>query len=93
MTKVVFKWSKWLSISLISLLVAIAIALAVVLFTTPGLKLALWGAEKFVPQLKVESYQGRFSRALRLMVLCLKMTHLTLMCRLAQSRWQLMLLV
>lgn len=44
MTKVVFKWSKWLSISLISLLVAIAIALAVVLFTTPGLKLALWGA-------------------------------------------------
>ncbi|USD32851.1 MULTISPECIES: autotransporter assembly complex protein TamB [Vibrio] len=58
MTKVVFKWSKWLSISLISLLVAIAIGLAVVLFTTPGLKLALWGAEKFVPQLKVESHSG-----------------------------------
>ncbi|WFB48458.1 translocation/assembly module TamB domain-containing protein [Vibrio coralliilyticus] len=58
MTKVVFKWSKWLSISLISLLVAIAIALAAVLFTTPGLKLVLWGAEKFVPQLKVESYSG-----------------------------------
>lgn len=58
MTKVVFKWSKWLSISLISLLVVIAIALAAVLFTTPGLKLVLWGAEKFVPQLKVESYSG-----------------------------------
>ncbi|NRB67516.1 MAG: translocation/assembly module TamB [Vibrio sp.] len=58
MTKVVLKWSKRLSISLFSFWVVIAIALAAVLFTTPGLKIVLWGAEKFVPQLKIESYSG-----------------------------------
>ncbi|WP_260261004.1 autotransporter assembly complex protein TamB [Vibrio intestinalis] len=58
MTKVVLKWSKWLSISLISLLLVLSVALAILLFSRPGLSLALWTAEKFVPQLQVGDYQG-----------------------------------
>lgn len=58
MTRVVIKWSKWLSLILLSLLMTLLVALGVLLFTNTGLNLALWGAEKFVPQLKVTSTQG-----------------------------------
>ncbi len=58
MIKKMFKWTKWLSLSLIGLLLSITIFIATVLFTHPGLKLAIWGAEKALPQLKVESIQG-----------------------------------
>ncbi|EPT1006916.1 autotransporter assembly complex protein TamB [Vibrio parahaemolyticus] len=58
MIKKMFKWTKWLSLSLIGLLLLITIFIATVLFTYPGLKLAIWGAEKALPQLKVESIQG-----------------------------------
>ncbi|TFH92150.1 autotransporter assembly complex protein TamB [Vibrio ouci] len=58
MTRVVIKWSKWLSLFLLGLLALIVIALGTLLFTNSGLNLALWGAEKFVPQLQVESSKG-----------------------------------
>ncbi|HBH7884434.1 TPA: translocation/assembly module TamB [Vibrio parahaemolyticus] len=58
MIKKIFKWTKWLSLSLIGLLLLITILVATVLFTHPGLKLAIWGAEKALPQLKVENIQG-----------------------------------
>ncbi|MDA0149916.1 autotransporter assembly complex protein TamB [Vibrio sp. LaRot3] len=58
MTKIVLKWSKWLSISFVSLLLAISVVLAILLFSKPGLSLAVWTAEKFVPQLKIGDYQG-----------------------------------
>ncbi|MBW3697448.1 translocation/assembly module TamB [Vibrio sp. T187] len=58
MIKVIFKWTKWCSISLVVLLLLITTALAGVLFTNPGLNLVLWGAEKALPQLKVASSQG-----------------------------------
>ncbi len=58
MIKLMFKWTKWLSLSLVSLLLTIVVLVAVVLFTHPGLKLLLWGAEQALPQLKVETVQG-----------------------------------
>jgi len=58
MTRVVIKWSKWLSISLLIIILSVFIALGALLFTNSGLTLVLWGAERFVPQLKVESSQG-----------------------------------
>ncbi|KJY82019.1 hypothetical protein TW81_15135 [Vibrio galatheae] len=58
MIRIVIKWSKWLSYSFLLLLLSVFIAVGVLLFTQPGLNLALWASEKFVPQLKVESGQG-----------------------------------
>ncbi|CAM2961615.1 autotransporter assembly complex protein TamB [Vibrio mytili] len=58
MIKVMFKWTKWLSLSLVSLLLTLILLIAVVLFTHPGLKLALWGAQQALPQLNIESVQG-----------------------------------
>ncbi|MCF7481979.1 translocation/assembly module TamB [Vibrio sp. J1-1] len=58
MMKKMFKWTKWLSLVLIGLLLLLIILLSTVLFTHPGLKLAIWGAETAVPQLKVEKVQG-----------------------------------
>ncbi|MFM2591066.1 translocation/assembly module TamB domain-containing protein [Vibrio sp. TBV020] len=58
MTRVVIKWSKWLSVALLGLLATLLLAISLLLFTNSGLNLALWGAEKFVPQLKVESTKG-----------------------------------
>ncbi|MGR5538493.1 translocation/assembly module TamB domain-containing protein [Vibrio campbellii] len=58
MIKVMIEWTKWLSFALLSLVLLIAIFIATLLFTHPGLKLALWGAEKVLPQLQVEKVQG-----------------------------------
>lgn len=58
MTHVVIKWSKWISLIFAALMVMILLALGGLLFTNTGLNLALWGAEKFVPQLTVSSTQG-----------------------------------
>ncbi len=58
MIKIMFKWTKWLSLSLIGLLLLLIIIVATVLFTHPGLKFALWGAEKALPQLQIETVQG-----------------------------------
>ena len=56
--KTTLKWTKWFSIGLLTLIVLLAILVGTILFTHPGLKLALWGAEKALPQLKVEQIQG-----------------------------------
>ncbi|MGR4989652.1 translocation/assembly module TamB domain-containing protein [Vibrio rotiferianus] len=58
MIKTTLKWTKWFSIGLLTLIVLLAIFVGTILFTHPGLKLALWGAEKALPQLKVEQIQG-----------------------------------
>ncbi len=58
MMKTTLKWTKWFSISLLSLVLLLVIFIGTVLFTHPGLKLALWGAEKALPQLKVEEIKG-----------------------------------
>nr|WP_321459083.1 translocation/assembly module TamB domain-containing protein [uncultured Vibrio sp.] len=58
MMKKMFKWTKWLSLGLIGLLLLLIILVSTVLFTHPGLKLAIWGAEKALPQLQVEKVQG-----------------------------------
>ncbi len=58
MMKVMFKWTKWLSLGLIGLLLLLVILISIVMFTHPGLKLAVWGAEKALPQLQVEKVQG-----------------------------------
>lgn len=58
MKRIVIKWSKWLSLLFAALLMTILLAVGVLLFTNSGLNIALWGAEKLVPQLKVASTQG-----------------------------------
>ncbi|MFA0570217.1 autotransporter assembly complex protein TamB [Vibrio gallaecicus] len=58
MIKVMARWAKWSSISLISLLLAVVVFLATILFTNPGLNLVLWGAEKALPQLRVTETSG-----------------------------------
>ncbi len=58
MIKLALKWSKWLSLAIIALLIMIVLSIAGLLFTNTGLNAALWGVEKFVPQLKVESTKG-----------------------------------
>ncbi|PMJ99698.1 translocation/assembly module TamB domain-containing protein [Vibrio sp. 10N.261.55.A7] len=58
MINVVFKWTKWLSAGLISLVVLIMALVIGLLYTNAGLNMALWGAQKALPQLQVESTQG-----------------------------------
>ncbi|GEM74317.1 autotransporter assembly complex protein TamB [Vibrio sagamiensis] len=53
-----FKWMKWFSFALLSLILFLSICLGVGLFTQSGLQLVLWGTEKILPQLKVEQAQG-----------------------------------
>ena len=60
MTKVALKWSKWLSLTVLSLLLVILLALTVLLFTKLGLSIAVWGAERLVPQLSIGGHQGAF---------------------------------
>ncbi len=58
MTQVVLKWSKWISLILVGLILALLLMVSGLIFTNPGLGLVLWGAEKFVPQLSVGSHSG-----------------------------------
>ncbi|EGU36140.1 hypothetical protein VII00023_13237 [Vibrio ichthyoenteri ATCC 700023] len=58
MTKVVLKWSKWLSLIVFGLVSALLLALTILLFSKPGLSLAVWAADRFVPQLTIGSHQG-----------------------------------
>ncbi|MGV2841214.1 translocation/assembly module TamB, partial [Vibrio cyclitrophicus] len=58
MIKVMGKCIKWTSISLTSILLLLIALLGFVLFTNLGLNTVLWGAEKALPQLKVESTNG-----------------------------------
>ncbi|MEZ9565005.1 translocation/assembly module TamB domain-containing protein [Vibrio artabrorum] len=58
MIKVMGKYIKWTSISLTSILLLLIALIGFVLFTNPGLNTVLWGAEKALPQLKVESTKG-----------------------------------
>ena len=60
MTKVALKWSKWLSLTVLSLLLVIILAVTVLFFTKPGLSVAVWGAERLVPQLSIGDHQGAF---------------------------------
>ena len=53
--------SKWLiriGITFATLIVMIVLSVGVILFTPAGIKLALWGAEKAVPELKVGGSKG-----------------------------------
>ncbi|WP_117235810.1 translocation/assembly module TamB domain-containing protein [Vibrio maerlii] len=52
------KGCKWMTISLFMLVVILLVSIGLLLFTNPGLKGALWVAEKFVPQLKVAEAEG-----------------------------------
>ncbi|EOX3404401.1 translocation/assembly module TamB domain-containing protein [Vibrio cholerae] len=58
MIKRALKWTKWLSMSLLVLVILLVLALAGALFTNPGLHAVLWGAQQALPQLKVEQAQG-----------------------------------
>jgi len=58
MIKVIGRIFKWTSISIVSILLLILTLVGLALFTNPGLNVALWGAEKALPQLKVESTKG-----------------------------------
>ncbi len=58
MIKRALKWTKWLSMSLLVLVILLVLALAGALFTNPGLHVVLWGAQQALPQLKVEQAQG-----------------------------------
>ncbi|MGB5802506.1 MAG: translocation/assembly module TamB, partial [Vibrio anguillarum] len=58
MTKVMLKITKWASAILFTLLGAVFIALAALLFTNTGLNGLLWGAQKALPQLQVASAKG-----------------------------------
>ncbi len=58
MTKAVLKWSKWLSLCLLSLCVVLVVLVAILMFTSPGLKLAVWGAHKALPELSIGEAQG-----------------------------------
>ncbi len=59
MTKVVIKWSKWLSLFLLLIVLSLVVALGGLLFTQPGLGAVVWLADRFVPQLTIGDYQGR----------------------------------
>ncbi|GAK84727.1 uncharacterized protein YtfN [Vibrio ponticus] len=54
----VLKWSKWLSLSVLGLVLALLLTLGFLLFTHTGLGVVLSTAERFVPQLQVGEYQG-----------------------------------
>ncbi|MGF1721555.1 translocation/assembly module TamB [Vibrio kyushuensis] len=58
MTKVVLKWTKWFSMSLISLVVLLLFLVIGLLYTNTGLNVALWGAQQALPQLQVGSSKG-----------------------------------
>ncbi|OEF04281.1 autotransporter assembly complex protein TamB [Vibrio genomosp. F10] len=58
MKKVVLKWTKWLSITVTSLVVLVLVFVIGLLYTNTGLNVLVWGAQKAVPQLQVESTQG-----------------------------------
>ncbi|WP_165310172.1 autotransporter assembly complex protein TamB [Vibrio ziniensis] len=58
MIKLALKWSKWISLGFIALLIVLVLSIAGLLFTNTGLNFALWGVNKFVPQLEVKSTYG-----------------------------------
>ncbi|MGY3568605.1 autotransporter assembly complex protein TamB [Vibrio paucivorans] len=58
MIKRVLNWTKWCTISLITLLIVLILAIIGLLYTNAGLSVALWGAQKALPQLTVESSTG-----------------------------------
>ena len=58
MTRRMLKWSKWLSVGLVSVCVVLVSLLGIVVLTNPGLKLVLWGAQKALPELHVGEAQG-----------------------------------
>ncbi|PMH42548.1 hypothetical protein BCU68_14005 [Vibrio sp. 10N.286.49.B3] len=58
MIKVMLKISKWLLITLFSLILLLTLLVAILLFTNAGLNGALWGAQKALPQLSIEETEG-----------------------------------
>ncbi|MCK6263091.1 translocation/assembly module TamB [Vibrio sp. ZSDE26] len=58
MTKIVLKWSKWLSITFISIVVLLLLLVITLLYTNVGLNVALWGAQQALPQLQVDHTKG-----------------------------------
>ncbi|MGF1686401.1 translocation/assembly module TamB [Photobacterium japonica] len=51
-------WVKRLSLALLALLLVLVLAVAALLYTPAGIKVALWGAEKVLPALSVGKSQG-----------------------------------
>lgn len=58
MIKRAMKWTKWLSASLVGMLVVLLLFVAGILFTHPGLNIVLWGAHKALPELSVSDSEG-----------------------------------
>ncbi|MCJ2378308.1 translocation/assembly module TamB [Vibrio sp. ZSDZ34] len=54
----VWRITKWLSALLLLLLLIVVVSVAALLFTNTGLNLALWGAEKAVPQFQYSQAEG-----------------------------------
>ncbi|GAL06931.1 uncharacterized protein YtfN [Photobacterium aphoticum] len=46
-------WVKRLSLALLGILLVLVMAIAALLYTPAGIKVALWGAEKVLPALSV----------------------------------------
>lgn len=53
-------WVKRISLAVLAILLVLVITLATLLFTPAGVKVALWGAQKALPALKIESSDGGF---------------------------------
>ncbi|MGL5431197.1 MAG: autotransporter assembly complex protein TamB [Vibrio sp.] len=58
MIKRALKWTKWLSMLLLILVMGLVLAVAGALFTNAGLQAVLWGAQSALPQLQVAQAQG-----------------------------------
>ena len=58
MIKRLITWTGWLSASLASIVTVLLLALAGLLFTNSGLNVLVWGAQKALPNLSVQSTQG-----------------------------------
>lgn len=58
MIKLALKWSKWISLGVMALLILLVLSIAGLLFTNTGLNFALWGVNQLVPQLEVKSTYG-----------------------------------
>ncbi|NLS12420.1 translocation/assembly module TamB [Vibrio sp. SM6] len=58
MTRSVWRWIKWLSVSLIGFITLILLAVVCLTFTNLGLSALLWVGEKALPSLSVASHSG-----------------------------------
>lgn len=62
MIQALFKISKWLFISIVSLILVISLICVGLLYSQSGLRLVIWGAEKALPELTVAQVEGQLGR-------------------------------